>query len=407
VLYGAFYLGVYLPRHSKGSQRPSLAFLQEFLRIAWADTFVPSLVGIYRPMGTIPKSTHVMLWIAEVAFAAVVAALLVRVPQAWRAVAFFAIGFLVNSLIVAMSRTAFGPNVAYAQRYQAEATCLLVIGVCAAVPIVRARRNKPAVQRRRVPWNVSLATAVAMVLLVGHVGLAWSADGHILRDSPGGQVDAYLANVKQGVSQIERSATPSSIVDGIVPAVVIAPWMVYGAYPYNRYSEVFPLFDTALVFNRPDRALFTVASDGRFRPASLLPGAGGDPRDTLARGELTVEHGTPDVDGKGLCVTASPVFPIFIELTAPRPLPAGPWYLDLRYRSPADTTLRMHIDSGAGYPYPGSSSVSLSKAGDGATLTDLGNQPVSRIRLDVPRSSTLCIDHMAVSRLVLALAQAD
>jgi hypothetical protein len=142
-----------------------------------------------------------------------------------------------------------------------------------------------------------------------------------------------------------------------------------------------------------------VTADGRFRPASLLPGAGGDARDALASGALTVDHGAPDLGAKGFCVTASPVFPIFIELTAPRPLPAGPWYLDLRYRSLVDTTLRMHIDAGAGYPYPGSSSLSLPKAGDGASLTDLGNQPVSRIRLDVPRSSTLCVDQMAVSRL--------
>jgi len=402
------YTFVYLTRYWRPSGLPGLTVVGRYLWLSWAQVFAPHFFGFhFPPTGPSPTDGSTVVAV-QVGVAVVVVISLVRSRRAWRAWAFFATVFVANALLPALPRLAeYGPGVASQLRYYPEINYLFPISLGAAFlrprplpntgPGGTTRPIEPSALHnlRGVGWPAAAWAAVA-VLLVAHVAFAASASRRLIAESPGPTTHAFLHRLEPALHRLAASPT-ASVVDGRFPQDVLG---VPGPYGY-KYSEILPLIDDRVVFDRPDRSLYRVGGDGNFEPVVFAPEAGGDATQLVDTSRLTVTHGTLSAVPGAVCVTAAgvPEGASLVDFSPPTPLTDADWYLDLRYSSTDDRVLPLFVDHGGGFPYL-DRAVALERGTMQSALAELGSSGLSRVRLAVPPGGRVCIQRLNVGRLV-------
>lgn len=394
-LYGVVYLAGYW----QPSSLPTADLVVDFLRLSWVQIFVPSVVGFHIGPGPVSSPTTTLLVAAQLGLIALVGWSCRRSATAWRGWLFLGLVFLANALLVGLPRLAqWGSGVATFYRYYPEVTYLLPIALGAAL-LGPARDRSSAFGGERILGRGPARALVAGALGL-HLALAWPAATRISHESPGRLARPWIDNVKASLGQIDGTPT---VVDGTVPDFVVASWSVYGPPYYNRLSEILPLVDPGLIFDRADGNLFEVSDAGTLRPVAFAAEAGGWAPRLLEDGRLRVTDGAVVSGGRGLCVTAGAT-PASAELGfdqagVPAPGAADRWYLEL---DPVGSgrPLALWIDRGAGYlDYP-AATVEPAAPGDTAPLVHLGSPGIDRLRLEVAPGDHACLGRLEVGRLV-------
>ena len=394
------YLAVFLTGYWQPADAPSLDLVAEYLEVAWARVFAPSVFGLRTPTGAASLADEVAVVAMQVVVAAIVVVSIRRRRSAWRAWAFFLVAFLANALVVGLPRLGgWGTGIAYFPRYHLEATFLLPIAVGAAFWRVGGPGRVAAPGPRPRWWGrPALARAAIALAVATHLVLAWDGAGRLRAENPGQAAGRYMRQVEAGLRQARRSGIRPTLVDRTVPDYVFPAWAAYGGR-YNRYSEVFPLIDPGLAFDTPSPALFDVAQDGRLRAVRFSPVAGGGAWGLAQSGAVRVTHGTVEGVGGRLCVRSG-AWPALVELTPPAPLTGSEWFVALRYEVARRMTLPVYVDRGSGYPYPNDRSVTLRGGRAGAVMVPLGGPSLVRLRLDLPPDAHACLADLEVGRLL-------
>ena len=270
LLVVGIYTVVFALWYYQPSPLPSPGAVVHYLGVSWSKGFLPSVAGIYVPAGGLSGTKGAVLPWLDVLFVAMVAWSVGRDRRAWRCWAFFAVAFLVNAIVVGLPLLrGLGPSIGYRLSYAMEATYLLPIAVVAAFAPRPPRPASPSPdgEPRRRLWRAGAwATAGAWAAggaMVAHLVLAWSAAGTTVADSPGPSSAAYVQRVEAALRAIERTGARPTIIDGTVPEYVVSSYLLYGVrLPYDRYSQLFPLFDPGLAFGSHGRWLYRVGPDG-------------------------------------------------------------------------------------------------------------------------------------------------
>lgn len=419
----ALYVVIYLLGYWAPSGLPSLSELASFLQTSWVRAFVPAMLGLHVSSGNVSGSVQAGVVVAQLLVIAVVAWSLARRRSAWRAWVFFGLCFLANVVLVGVPRVSqWGSGIGYLLRYYPEPAYLLPIAIGAAFWGVR-REGRPAADHGQVgghgqvgahgPVGASVAgggrwqtwrlrpalTSMVIVAAVGaHLALGQAGATQLAKTSPGRSSGPYMGNVMASLHRIEAGGVRPTILDGVVPDFVVAPWSVYGPPLYNHYAELFKLIDPNLSFDNLGKPIYEVTPNGLLHPGASVPGASGAVQDLVGIGVLAVNYGqaTPSAGG-GLCIQATPLFPAQVELSPPAPLTGpGPWYLGLRYTSTVPMTVPLFLDHGSGYPYPHDRYLQLEAGTNQSVLDNLGSPGPARLRLDLPPSSRTCLTQLVL-----------
>jgi len=402
----ALYLLLYLTVYWAPSKAASWSLVVQYLHISWVRTFVPSVAGIYAPAteavtgvpaGGSATAVQAGIVLAQVLFLSAVAWSVYRRHAAWKAWAFLGVGFLLNALLVGLPRLRqWGVGTGYLLRYYPEATYLLPIALGAA--FLAHPRPGPAERGSiAVPRPVVAALGVGLAL---HLAVASAGAAALARQSPGRLAGPYMRAVASGIHRVERSGMRPTIIDGTVPDYVVASWSVYGPPYSNRYSEVFPLLDDRLTFDRLDSPVFTVADDGKLQPVTFQPDAGGSAPEEVQKGSVVVSGGQVESRGDRLCVRAPTLASSRIEFTPTTPMTDREWFLALRYSSGAREALALSVDHGSGYAFPYDRSLDAEGGPSGSLLTRLGPGTVTRLRLDLPPRSQTCLERLEIGHVL-------
>lgn len=393
-LYGAVYLAGYW----QPSSLPTADLIIDYLRLSWVRLFVPSVVGFHVGSDPVSTLTTASMVAAQVAVVALVVWSCRRSAAAWRGWAFLGLAFVSNALLVGVPRLAqWGSGVASFYRYYPEVTYLLPIALGAAL-------LRPARTRRSVASPQGRALLVAAI--AAHLVLAWPAAERISKESPGRLAGPWIDNVRSSLDRIDGTGVTPTIVDGTVPEFVVASWAVYGPPYHDRFSEVLPLLDAGLTFDRLGGDLFEVSGDGSLRPVAFVAEAGGWAPGLLDEGRLRVTDGAL-VDGRdGLCITAGSA-PATVELGLDRPAMADPggvgrdrqWYL---VADPVASTEppTLWVDHGAGYPPSPDATLAPTGSGELVPLIRLGGPRPRRLRVEIAAGDRSCLGRVEVGRLV-------
>ncbi len=398
----ALYAIVYVVGYWQPSSTPTFALVVDYLRIAWVQVFVPSVIGFHVPPGDPSALVRAGVVAAQLGVIGLATWSIARWRPAWRGWAFLGIAFLANALLVGVPRLAdWGSGIAWFYRYYPETTYLLPVALGAAFlrPARAVSTATSSLVHPRVPQRtIGAGLAVAVVV---HLALVWSASVPISEASPGRLARGWIDNVREGLERARRDDGDITVVDGTVPEFVVASWSVYGPPYHDRLSEVLPLVDPDLAFDRAEGDLWRVTGDGSLSPVAFAPQAGGWAPQLLNETSLRVSGGVVDVGPDGLCILAEGSASQ-LELRPARALVGPEWYLGLQYlsRDAWEPDLEVRVDRGWGFPALADRTVSLEGSAQGDKLVSLGAPPVQRIRLDLPAGSHTCLGRVEIGDLV-------
>jgi hypothetical protein len=287
------------PSHLQVDGGPAVAL--RYAGILWSRVFVPNLLGVYVPRGApVPPALAAAAVAAHVLLVAVVAFTILRWRGAWRAWAFFAAGFLVNTLVVGFTRVfSFTTEIlAYTVYFNLEAVIVFFLALAAAI-LGRPATHEPraALLARPVPPAAVGAILAAYVAL--SVWGGWRIS--VPENWVGARSRAILDRAQQQLADLHRSGTDVALVDGVFSDDVI-PYLLV---PYNSASEVVPLFDDRASFDVSVGELFHIERDGRVRPVQFAGAAGGPAAHLVTLEAFGVVGAAPQyLFGDRVCVEA-------------------------------------------------------------------------------------------------------
>ena len=390
------YLAVYLNRYAEeGLADPSLARLGRYLPILWFRIVAPALFGIYVPGNAgLAVAAPVMVG-TQVALLAAVLWTINRRRAAWRAWAFFLITFLVNAVLVGLTRIAAdtgkaGPNgLAYALRYNAEIAYLGAVALGGALlGGMRSSMLRPGGERLRGRAPVLFGIVVALSVCFAWMGASRVGARNVW---VGARVLPYVENVQEGLRALQRSGRPVALVDGVTPYDFV-PWA-----PYNSHSEALRVIDERVTFDATGRELYAVAPDGAVLPVAFSAEAGGEAEALLTAGAVGVSPGTPTFDDRGLCVRAGAAGAV-IGFTPAGPSSGGPVHLLLRYGSSSGGLLTLVTEPVGGQP-SGGRLVKMPDGGVQTSVFDLDVQVLQHVYLALAAEAEICVQRLEVGRL--------
>jgi hypothetical protein len=374
---GVLLVAVAFGYYRTGSLLPRSAALTEFLARAWGMGFAPSLVGLASPTGATTASLTAVV-VGQLAVATAVVLTLRRNRSAWRPWVAFGITFTVLTLVVGVSRVAlFGQGVALELRYFPEVTYLFPIFLALAVAPGR-HLSRTDLHAERSPRPSKAALAAVAALAVALPVLAASGARAVTQGWPGFEARDYMLRVQSDIAALDDAGALPVILDGTVPAEVVAPWLA----PYHQYSRVLALVEPDLVFDEASDRTAVVRPDGSLAEAVVTPLA-----DVLTSAHLTV--GGAPVTGPPGCVTAGAA-PVFVEYRPPAPLGGARLAVRARHDEQA-VPPPVFVDRGTGYPAV--NDVVLNAGG--STLRQVGST-LAALRVDVLPGTTLCLQELEV-----------
>lgn len=395
----AVYAAVYLTFYWQPSSPPSAALVGEYLSVSWQRVLVPSVLGFQISPASITAAERVLVIAGQLAVLVAIGVSMVRSRRAWRGWAFLALVFLANTLMAGLPRIAdWGAGVAYFYRYYPELTYLVPLAVAAAfAPPLTSPGGTTSAHHDASPRMRLAGYGVVVAVFVVHVAVASSAAQRISLASPGRQAKPYIDNVRSDLARIQSSGVRPSVVDGVVPDFIVASWSVYGPPYQNRYSEIFPLIDPQLRFDRADGPLVRVAEDGHLQKVALVPSAGGWAPRLVQNGELQVVGGPVEVTSQGICAR-SPAGSVAFELQPPTAPANTELYLALEAET--DQDLMLSFDRGPGFPLFPDRTASFAGLDGGSRLISLGSSTFERLRIDVPLGADVCLGRLEIGQLM-------
>jgi hypothetical protein len=407
VLYGVTVVAfsvVYVRDYPEGLRLPTTpSVFAEYLSTLWFRVLVPNFFGLW--LGAGPPS--VWTWaggtVAQLLLLSLVAWSIWRWRPAWRAWAFFALGFLANAVIVGATRVGLhgAQHVAYTLNYNLEAQFLFVLALGAA--FLRPRRASVAAAAPRPTMNASPALGTGLgVAIAAYAALSWCGGYRISQPENwiGARSRLYLDRASEGIRALRRNGTSFALVDDVVPYDVVP----YALVPYNSGSEVFPLIDDGVVFDPTGRELYDVAADGSVRPVTFVTDVGGDASVLLQRQLVGVLGVTPRLEGGALCVTTGST-PATIGIVSPSPLTGDDLALRLRFDARTDGVVSMLVDprpvqtTGVAKGLPKFRVVNVERGPVQTRVFALDAPEVRGVYLVVAAGAELCLDGAELGRV--------
>lgn len=395
-LYAVIYTRSYTTR-----QTPSFGLMIHYVALAWGQVVAPGLLGIYIPKHTGHTLAAVVVAGVQVVLAAGLIWTVRRNPCAWRAWAFFAVGFLANAVVVGLTRVGlFGPKfIAYVLYYHLEASFLFYIALGAVLLPVRATRAEAAPPRQGATWPDVPVVPVLVAALAAYLAFGWWGAANFRHEYTwfGSTARAYTTKARTGLEAARAGRPTLALVDGTVPYRVVPDLAGF----YNSQSEILPLLDSHLSFDAGRGDLFEVTDDATVRPVTFRPAAGGDARALLQTASVAVVGaGSVTANDRGVCVMAGKANTL-IGFAPPAPLIGDSWYLSLEMWSSSDSPFSIISQE------PGSEKQGPTRAAplDGGRPWSQRVFPLATTRLQsvilvlVP-GSDICVGRIEVGRLL-------
>lgn len=359
---------------------PGIGDLAAFLFHSLTEGLVPSFLGLHLPGVELFGSRAVTVLVADAALAFVVIRTARRSRAARNAWLFFAISFLVNQGVLGWGRVktvaygsnhvdatlgVLGPHMGLLLRYQLEDVLLLCVALAVAAPhLGGTRRTRLRVSRAA----VTLGVCALLLMPFWVMSLREEMRGH-----RGVEGRRWVDTVRATYDALPAADRDLGFVDGVVP-----DWFVYGAMaPYNRYDLVLPQILPAARFTTTGERGLAISAGGvvekvGFHPLALLGGnvclAPGDPR---------------------------------LELDLPQALPAGTWFVRVRYHGDAASAVQIIVHNN-GAP-PGLLMVSGSyqtEAGRGRRLVVApGSVPAAQVTVQATGPARVCLDGVEIGSM--------
>ena len=391
------YLAVYLQRYGgEGIADPSLSMLGHYLPILWFRIVAPGLFGVYIPRSLGPAVAVPIMVAAQLALVGAVVWTISRRPAAWRAWVFFLVAFLVNAIVVGLTRIfadtgTVAPNgIAYALRYNEEIAYLVPIAVGAAV--LRAGRTvalRGAVEPAHGRTTALVAAGVALF-----VGFAWVGAGRVSATSVwvGARARPYVEKVSAGLEALRRSARPGALVDGVAPDELV-PFV-----PFNSHSEALRVIDERAPFDTAGRDLFEVAPDGTVVPVTFSAEAGGDAGDLLVARSIDVSPVSPTFDERGMCVRSGAAGAL-VAFTPLGPMSGGPLYVLLQYGSSSGGLLQLAAELVESGESGTRRFLRMPEGGNQTNVVSLEATELQRLYVGLAADSEFCVTRLELGRL--------
>jgi len=270
-----------------------------YLGTLWTRVFVPNLFGVYIDRGVDRSAAVTVVAAAQVLVVAVVAATILRWRGAWRAWVFFAVGFLVNTVVVGLTRVV--PStveiLAYTVYFNLESVTVFFLALAAAV---LGRPAGAAADHDRAP---AVARPVVALGVAAYMGLSiwggWRIS--VPENWIGARSRVILDRAERQLAALHRSGRDAALVDGVFPDDVV-PYLLV---PYNSASEVVPLFDDRATFDAEAGDLFHIEADGSVRAVRFAREGGGPASELVTTDRFGVVGARPEyVEGNRVCVEA-------------------------------------------------------------------------------------------------------
>jgi hypothetical protein len=358
--------------------RPSLSLLEEYGRILWLRGFVPALFGV-RVQVDASSGEDVAIVAGQVALWAFVGWTLWRRRQAWRAWAFFAIAFVLNALLLGISRIVqFGTSVALDARYSTEYLPIFAIAAALATsfdwPREAHRGNREARTRRPPPVATGVAVAVASGLFLLLNGL--SSNG-VADEWPAYKAERYYDGLRASVANYEaRMSHRPSVLDEPVIEEVVPNFLS----PLNRAKYVLPTLRVDAEYGTPAGELHGIGADGSLVPLRFM--GAGRPAVGLRGNRLVRAAGN-----HSRCITG----PESLEWRLTQPAMAPETDLRLRGAANKRSAIPVFVDeTGQGFP-PYDSGVVPTRAASFSSGLATTRESIRALRFDIPASVRLCV----------------
>jgi hypothetical protein len=361
---------------------PAIADWLRYFRILWAQTLVPAMFGLRLPSsGLSPLQVTVAVGL-ELLLVVVAATSLRRNQSSWRAWVFLAAIVLATGLLVGEARLdQFGPSVGSDPRYLLDFSWLVPLVGCLAFERGRAAAvgRADAAGHRPEPGARHASRLAVSLAMIAYITASVATAAATQREWQGHPARVWEQHVQSSLTALERAGSRPVLAEDITPWFIVeSPFS-----PYNQLSLVIPHYVAGVQVDGPlIGQLFTLDSAGYPHPADVAPGAVDFP------------------SAKGRCAPGTSAAFILRE-RVPTPLAASPrpYYLLLAYTSAGNSTLRLYIDHGTGYPASPDRYVSVA-AGSERSIAWLGvGSPrglVLKLRQSGPR---VCITRLQIVTL--------
>lgn len=388
---------------------PDVATFVEYLSILWFKVVTPSFFGVFIPRAnTTAEIVAVVVAAVQVVFWAGVVWTLWKFPGAWRAWAFFLLGFAANAVVVGLTRVGFFEPEVMAYYFNLEVVYLFWLAV-AAIFLRRRRTGRTdradradratLTEARRPP---RFASPVYPRLLAGGVAayLILNASGaHQINDYlvwTGAQARVYTDNIAADLGQIRAAGRDPALVDGVVPETVVPTILA----PYNSVSEVVPLFDEEAAFDPDGRDLFTVTTEGNLRAVNRQAEFGGEVQRLMNDGSLVLSAVTSRPDERGTCFTTGSAVGT-VAVTLPAPLTGGDLYYEMRYSTDGPSSFALIPDPVGGVVDGQFKTrvLTLPPGRDLARVYPLAEPTLQRLVLAIGPRGEVCLSQIALGRL--------
>jgi len=346
---------------------------EQYLRATWTRGTTPLLIGQTIPVRS-TRFTEDMVWVAQAVLALVVAWSVARRFSAWRAWAFYAVGWAVNVALVGYGRIEpFGVLVGLDPRYSAEIAYLLPLTLVLAfvrtepdgapvrgVAFVRRGEEATRAVVRRRPAVGYLALAPLAGLWIASCANAYAR----LADAwPGAGSRTVTERMLRGIDRV-RAAGPASVLDGNLPFAIVAAGQ-------GRISDWIHVLRPGFRFERPAGPFYVIHPSGAVTPARDVRGLY---RKRL-RGCLPAGHG--------------------FDVAPAKPFQGDQLVLQVRLADAGAGRVVVFIDNqGSGFPGLPQRTARI-EPGQHALRLALGAGPLFRLRL-TPAGAPVCAREVSV-----------
>jgi hypothetical protein len=367
----------------------------EATAIGWFYVAGPAAVGQRLPeMGfgaTQGIAAVGVVVLAQVLLAALLLVSLLRRPSSWRAWAVLAVVSTIGALMAYTQHVpVVGPGVAFDLRYHSEVTYLLAI--LAPLGLARPATSRTwagtGVARRHLRVAATLAVvAVATSTLVTDVRLSRTWEGRTAQ--------AWVGNLDRSLRAIAEDREDVAIVDAMVPEEVSPPYFE----EWSTVGTIAPLYHPEVAVRPNGRTLLGATADGTVAPVTLDGGVSVAGPDLLGNQLASIVAERVVTEDDALCLGGESA-PATVNVLAGEVPADGPRHVQLSLAPlPAATDLHWRV-APRDRPLEELPEVHALDPGDTTVMLPLDVPASWQFELGVPPGQELCIEELAVGRLV-------
>jgi len=383
-----------------GPRPPSWKTLVRYIGIAWAQGFMPAIIGFNYPSRLIASSKVITIILAQGFFAMLVIASLRKSRGGWRAWIFFSLPMGASLLAAGWTRSGlFGPSIGLYYQYLAYGPYLLVLAVGLAFsplsPYLQTSLGKEPIvnpSHSKAPWaRNALGILAVTALSTAYLTQTVSSGKSMIGSSGPHSTRGFVQNFGRSLSRSRQVHDQPFLFDDeaseLVPAVF---------YPYDKYSRTLGAIDRSISFNSASGHGYLVDKKGHLVTAAFAA-------ETEARPDESAVDINPSIDdsdpSRGRCFATSPEKE---TLTTALRAPVRPahWFLRISYRNegpPVAVKLTLGFKK-IPRPAKGDNPAGILRTGEGTLLTDLDPGPIDQVLLTLPARTSICLLKVEIGR---------